>query len=129
MAYNRNSKHRGNDRYQGDKRKSKRNKRQPNKRMKYSGKRPSNMSVYINEGEDQTRAIKRFIKKCKKEKIIEGVRERRYFVKPSTKRRLAEKKRQQTLKKLQRERSKQVSTFIASRRFVLLATIYLRSKQ
>ena len=106
MAYNRTSKHRGNDRYQGDKRKSKRNKRQPNKRMKYSGKRPSNMSVYINEGEDQARAIKRFIKKCKKEKIIEGVRERRYFVKPSTKRRLAEKKRQQTLKKLQRERNK-----------------------
>ena len=50
--------------------------------------------------------IRKFIKKCKKEKIIEGVRERRYFVKPSTKRRLAEKNRQQTLKKLRREQEK-----------------------
>ena len=106
MAYNRNSKHRGNDRYQGDKRKNKRTRRAPNKRIKYSGNRPSNMSVYINEGEDQMKAIKRFIKKCKKEKIIEDVRERRYFVKPSTKRRLAEKNRQQTLKKLRREQEK-----------------------
>jgi len=106
MAYKRNSKHRGKDHYQGDKRKNKRTRREPAKRIKYCGKRPSNMTVYINEGEDQMRAIKRFIKKCKKEKIIEGIRERRYFVKPSTRRRLAEKKRQQTLKKLQREQEK-----------------------
>ena len=41
------------------------------------------------------RAIKRFIKKCKKEKIIEKFMEKRYFVKPSEKRRMEDKKRRQ----------------------------------
>jgi|TARA_R110000803_G_scaffold103000_1_gene171132 ribosomal protein S21 len=106
MAYNRNSKHRGNDRYQGDKRQDKRTRKEPTNRIKYSGKRPSNFTLYIREGEDQTRAIKRFIKGCKKERIVEDARERRYFVKPSMKRRLAEKKRQQNLRKLRQEQEK-----------------------
>jgi len=106
MAYNRNSKHRGDDRYQGDNRKNKRIRREPTNRIKYPGKRPSNLTVYVHEGEDQLRAIKRFIKGCKKERIVEDARERRYFVKPSMKRRLAEKKRQQNLRKLRQEQEK-----------------------
>ena len=36
--------------------------------------------------------IRRFIKKCKKEKIIEQVRDRRYYKKPSDKKREDRKK-------------------------------------
>jgi ribosomal protein S21 len=36
------------------------------------------------------RTIKRFLKKCKKERIVEQHRERQYFVKPSKKRRMEE---------------------------------------
>ena len=42
-----------------------------------------NMEVIVRRNENPNRAIKRFIKKCKKEKIIEQLRERRYYKKPS----------------------------------------------
>ena len=106
MAYNRNSKHRNNDRYQGDKKNSKRNSHPRNRRPVGSGKRPSNASVYLRDGDDPMRAIKRFMKICKKERIVEACRDRQAFVKPSAKRRLAEKKRQQTLAKVRREQNK-----------------------
>lgn len=41
---------------------------------------------------NQERMIRRFIKKCKKEKIIEQVRDRRYYKKPSDKKREDRKK-------------------------------------
>lgn len=42
--------------------------------------------------EDPNRLIKRFQKKCKKLGIFDDVRERRYYKKPSERRRLAKKK-------------------------------------
>jgi small subunit ribosomal protein S21 len=44
------------------------------------------------KNEDPNRFIKRFIKKCKKLGIIDEVKDRRYFKKPSVKKRLAKKK-------------------------------------
>ena len=38
------------------------------------------------------RMIRRFIKKCKKEKVVEQVRDRRYYQKPSDKKRHDRKK-------------------------------------
>ena len=67
MGYNRNKKHRTKD-YQTDNKNRKRKNRDFAPRVKYNGKRPSNVSVYLKDNEDPMRAIKRFIKKCKKEK-------------------------------------------------------------
>ena len=48
---------------------------------------------------DITKMIRRFTKKVKKERIIQEVLDRRFFEKPSKKRRLARLKRKETLKK------------------------------
>ena len=53
---------------------------------------------YPNESIEKV--IKRFLKKTKREKIIEGVIERKYFEKPSVKRRNKAKKRKKVLEKL-----------------------------
>ena len=106
MGYNRNKKHRTKD-YQTDNKNRKRKNRDFAPRVKYNGKRPSNVSVYLKDNEDPMRAIKRFIKKCKKEKVIEKFLEKRYYVKPSEKRRMEDKKRKQTLNKIRRENEKQ----------------------
>ena len=45
------------------------------------------------KNEDPNRFIKRFIKKCKKLGIIDEVKDRKHYVKPSVKKRLAKKKR------------------------------------
>ena len=49
------------------------------------------------------RMIKRFSKKVKKEKIIEKVRDRRHYEKPSVKRRKKAKKRKRVLEKLKKK--------------------------
>jgi len=51
------------------------------------------MTVVINDrGGDPEKLVKRFIKKVKKAGIIEEVISRRYYVKPSAKKRLAKKR-------------------------------------
>ena len=47
------------------------------------------------------RMIKRFIKKCKKERIVENYRDRRYYEKPSVKRKREKSRRKKVLQKLQ----------------------------
>lgn len=46
------------------------------------------------------RMIKRFMRKCKKERVIEQFRENTYYEKPSVKRRAAAKRRRRVLDKL-----------------------------
>jgi small subunit ribosomal protein S21 len=46
------------------------------------------------------RMIKRFSKKCKKERIIEEYRDRMYYEKPSAKRKREKERRKQVLQKL-----------------------------
>jgi len=59
--------------------------------------------------EDPNRFIKRFIKKCKKLGIIDEVKERKHYQKPSEKRRLAKKraisKQKKELRKRQRSQN------------------------
>jgi len=51
-------------------------------------KKASNVKVTSRECRgNHDKMIRRFIKKCKKEKIVEEVRERRYYKKPSEKKR------------------------------------------
>ncbi len=53
----------------------------------------SNVKVTSRECRGNTeRMIRRFIKKCKKEKVVEQVRDRRYYKKPSDKKRHDRKK-------------------------------------
>lgn len=54
-------------------------------------------------GESVEKMIKRFAKKMKKEKVIEEVLERKYYEKPSVKRRKKAKKRKKILEKLNKE--------------------------
>tara|TARA_R110000824_G_C14718705_1_gene624811 strand:+ start:222 stop:440 length:219 start_codon:yes stop_codon:yes gene_type:complete len=62
-----------------------------------------NMEVVVRRGEDPNRAVKRFIKKCKKEGFLREVMDRQYFVKPSKVRRMKRIRRKQVYQKLHRE--------------------------
>ncbi len=59
-----------------------------------------NVETVVRKGENIERAIKRFTKKVKKETIIEDVRERQYYEKPSETKRRLKKRRKATLDKL-----------------------------
>jgi ribosomal protein S21 len=64
-------------------------------------RKPVNVSIRPRGRKDtQERMIRRFIRKCKKERIIEKVRELQYYEKPSTVRRKKAKRRRKVLDKL-----------------------------
>tara|TARA_X000000950_G_C13728472_1_gene583238 strand:- start:65 stop:337 length:273 start_codon:yes stop_codon:yes gene_type:complete len=60
--------------------------------------------VEIPEGGDALRAYRKIKKWIKNDRFMEELKDRQYFQKPSFKKREAEKRRKQTLRKLQRER-------------------------
>ena len=62
-----------------------------------------NMEVFVKRNEDPKRAIKRFIKKCKKEGFLREVMDRKQFTKPSKIRRLKKIRRQKVYKQLHEE--------------------------
>ena len=63
-----------------------------------------NAEVYVRRGEPIERAIKRFMKRIKKEKVVEGILERRFYEKPSTARN--KRKQQQLQEKLAEQENK-----------------------
>lgn len=65
---------------------------------------PVNVQVKINHPDQTMRMIKRFTKKVKKSGILDEVRAKEYYEKPSARRRREKKKRERVLKKLQQER-------------------------
>jgi len=66
----------------------------------------TNISVTPRRGESTERLIRRFIKKCKKEKIVETYRAKTdYYIKPSVKRRLKSQKARREKEKLQRKQN------------------------
>ena len=68
---------------------------------------PVNVEVTLEEVRgDQNRLIKKFIKKVKKEMIIEDYLEGTTYVKPSEKRRLKRAKRKQAAKRAQKTRGR-----------------------
>ena len=71
--------------------------------------RPVNVEVTRRGDEPIERMLKRFIKKCKKEKIIEEYKARRYYVKPSEVRRVKKRRRAKIARELQAEREKQTN--------------------
>jgi ribosomal protein S21 len=72
-----------------------------------SKNRPVNVEVKLRHPKDDSnKLIRKFIKKVKKEKILEEVRNRRYYEKPASKRRKAKIKKIENARKAQAERDK-----------------------
>jgi small subunit ribosomal protein S21 len=67
------------------------------------GRRPSHLTIVVREGEHPDRAIKRFLKKTKKLRIVEEYKNRQYYEKPSVKRRRDKLKRKETIRKANRK--------------------------
>jgi len=61
------------------------------------------------ENENIERMIRRFTKKCKKERIIENFRDRMRYEKPSIKRKKEKARRKKVLEKLRIEREKKLN--------------------
>ena len=66
----------------------------------------THVETYVRKNEPIDRAIKRFSKKIKKERIVEDARERRFYEKPSEKKRKIAKRRKNLIEKMKREESK-----------------------
>ena len=81
MAYKRNTKRKDNYRSYDNRKDNK------EKKTNVKSSRPSHVTVFPRSNEDPARTVKRFLKQCKNEKIVEKCREKKYFVKPSDKRR------------------------------------------
>ena len=73
---------------------------------------PINVEVRLRNGESVDRLIKRFIKKVRKEEILDEYRERKYFEKPSVKRRKEKAKRKRIAQQTQRERDARIDNKI-----------------
>ena len=69
-----------------------------------SSKKPAHVVVVPRKNEHPEKLIKRFMRKVKKERVIEEIRDRRYYEKPSVKRRKKRIQRERTLKKLAEKR-------------------------
>ncbi len=52
----------------------------------------NNYTYRVKKKDNMDRVVKRFIKKCKKLGIIDEIKERRHYTKPSEKRRMAKKR-------------------------------------
>lgn len=63
----------------------------------------TNYTYKVRKKDDINRVIKRFIKKCKKLGIIDEIRERQHYIKPSEKKRRAKQRAIRRWKKQQRK--------------------------
>jgi len=71
-----------------------------------SNKKVVNVEVNIRETKgDISRLIRKFMKKVKKERIIESYLDRRFYEKPSEKRRREKLRKQRNAQKAERERN------------------------
>jgi len=87
----RSHRHRGNHRHRRNNR---------DRQVPHTGKRASNLTVVPRPGEHPERAIKRFLKKCKKLRIVETYREKTdYYEKPSVVKRRKAIRRERAIKK------------------------------
>ncbi len=69
----------------------------------------TNVRVDLRRGESSERLIRRFIKKCKRDRIIETYRARTdHYIKPSVKRKLKSQKAQRERLKLERKRQRKM---------------------
>lgn len=74
-----------------------------NKDRKDSTPRPQGLQVFVRDGEDISKALRKLKKKVENAGILKEIRDRQYYVKPSEKRRKAKKAGIMRWKKKQRE--------------------------
>lgn len=58
---------------------------------KYDGPKPTGLQVFVRDGEDISKAIRKLKKKVEAAGILKELREREYYTKPSARRREAKK--------------------------------------
>jgi small subunit ribosomal protein S21 len=86
--------------YRRDRRNNRRDRREGNlRKFDIKSKKTAHVSVYVREGDNIDRVIRRFLKKCKKEKVIEIYKRKEYYEKPSVKRHRAKIRRKMLNKK------------------------------
>jgi ribosomal protein S21 len=69
----------------------------------------TNVKVSLRRGETGERLIRRFIKKCKREKVVELYRARTdHYIKPSVRKKLKSEKARRAAEKLQRKRQRKM---------------------
>ena len=74
-----------------------------------SNKRPVNVEVSLKEvGGNVNKLIRRFMKKVKKERIIEDYLDKRFYEKPSARRRKDKLKKERNAQKAERERNRKL---------------------
>jgi small subunit ribosomal protein S21 len=67
---------------------------------------PTNTVVKLRRGETSEKLIRRFIRKCKKDKIVETYRAKTdYYIKPSVQKKLKSEKARRERQKLERKRA------------------------
>ena len=65
----------------------------------------TNVRVELRRGETSERLIRRFVRKCKKERVVETYREKTdYYIKPALRRKLKHQKAIREQRKLQRKK-------------------------
>jgi len=75
-----------------------------------SKNKPVNVEVTLRHvRNDPNKLIRKFIKKVKKEKILEEVKGRMYYEKPSSKRRRMKKRKLENARKAQKEQNKKLN--------------------
>jgi len=74
-------------------------------------KKSVNVSISLKDVKgDQYRLIKRFIKKVKKERVLEDYLSKRFYEKPSVKRRREKAKKLRNARKAEAERNRKLNT-------------------
>jgi len=69
----------------------------------------TNVKVDLRRGETSERLIRRFIKKCKKDKVVEIYRSRTdHYIKPSVQKKIKRQKAIREQKKLERKRDRKL---------------------
>ena len=72
--------------------------------------KPVNVEITLRSVKgNQDRLLKRFMKKVKKERIIEEVKDRRHYEKPSAKRRRLNKRKKENARKANAERNRKLN--------------------
>ena len=72
--------------------------------------KPVNVEVSLKSVKgNQSRLLKRFMKKVKKERIVEEAKDRRYYEKPTAKRRRLNKRKKENARKANAERNRKLN--------------------
>ena len=82
------------------------NNNRSNRFKKDQGPKPQGLQVFVRDGEDVSKALRKLKKKVENAGILKEIRDRQYYQKPSEKRRIAKKAGIARWKKRQRELEK-----------------------